>query len=114
MGRLAQTLGRHMGISYELYNAPDEKAMMNQWDKAYSLPIDTPNNVKSKLSLKYPSIDKWEVSETVNPPASNPYTKYHYALGSNNCNSREEYIEITLVEHIDGYIHWISVSRLGP
>ena len=103
-----------MSISYELYNAPEERASMNTWDKAYSMPIDTPENVMKKLSSVYPRIKKWSSRERWSTDPSNPYVASYYTLGENNCDPRNEYIDINIIQHSDGFIHWISIRKGSP
>ncbi len=87
---------------------------MNQWDKSYSFPIDIPENIKKKLYELFPSITEWIISEYKNDNNLMPYTFFHFTLGNNNCDQNEEYIEITLVEHEDGNIHRIRITRGSP
>jgi hypothetical protein len=106
-----------VGISYDLYNAPSEWAKMNTWGEAHSLPIGSPKEVKQKLEQLYPNrITKWDYHDysKYNTKTGSPYVGAYSTLGTDNCAIGNEYIDLSVTEHIDGKIHLISVARGSP
>lgn len=102
-----------MSITYELYDAPEERAKMSDWDKDYSMPIGMPEDMKQSLEQSYPRIRDWEVSRNENA-ANSTFAVCHTALAVDNCCLENEYIEIYLYENSDGYIHHVRVGRGSP
>jgi len=100
-----------VGITYELYNAPEEQAKMSSWDKHYSEPLGVPNDMKRALRSKYPRLKEWEEYRY---GADVDLVAAHSASGTDNCNPNNEYLDITLYEHQDGYIHSVRVTRGSP
>lgn len=103
-----------MSISYELYNAPSKYAQMNEWGKDESLPIAKSQEVKDKIMRLYPRIKQWNRYEDNSTSPLFDYPVRYFALGVNNCSIEEEYLDITISEHRDGYIHFISVRKGSP
>lgn len=102
-----------MGISHYLYNAPQGHSGMHA-DGDESLPIAKAEEVKNRISPLFPELGHWEKhEENVTHPSYN-YPNFYSALGRNNCNPNNEYLDITLMEHGDGYIHIIDVDRASP
>lgn len=103
-----------MSIAYELYNAPPEHAQMNKWEKDESLPIGPSLEVMQKIMMLYPRIKKWDRSENIYASPVYDYPVGYSALGENNCSSENEYLDLSLSEMSDGYIHFINVRKGSP
>lgn len=105
-----------MSISYELYNAPADKAMMNEWDKDYSYPIERPDAVIRRLEALFPRIKNWQHQgwKEYDQAQEKTFVGSYSALAEDNCNPENEYIDVSLIEHRDGFIHWISITKGSP
>jgi hypothetical protein len=103
-----------MSITFNLYNAPSEHALMNKWGKDESLPIGTPLEVKQRIMNIYPRIKKWDRYENSHSSPLFDYPVFHSALGENNCSLENEYLDLSLSENRDGYIHFIDVRKGSP
>jgi len=102
-----------MGISYYLYNAPQGHLGMHA-DGDESQPIAKPSEVKNRIMRLYHRIKYWDKHEdtTVDPSYNYPVT--YSASAIDNCKPNSEYLDISLMENGDGYIHIIDVNRGSP
>lgn len=103
-----------MGVSFDLYNAPADKTDMKQWDKDYSLPIDSPNTIMKILQKMYPRIIEWDVRSIPTFSGAQSHEKSHSLLVVDNCRNDNEYIDINLHECSDKKIHMITLYRASP
>lgn len=89
---------------------------MNDWDKDYSYPIECPDALMKRLEVLFPRIKIWKYLDwkECNLARENPFVGSYSTLGEDNCNPENEYFDVSLIEHLDGLIHWISVTKGSP
>lgn len=87
---------------------------MHEWDCDKSLPIAKPKEVQDRIMSLYPRISHWERYENNHSSPLFDYPVSYSALGADNCSANTEYLDITIMQNRDGYIHFISVRKGSP
>lgn len=103
-----------MSISYELYNAPPGYSRINEWEKDESLPIARPEEIKDRIMRLYSRISSWSKFEDSQTSPLWNYPISYSTIVSDNCSPEKEYLDITIMEHKDGYIHFVSARGASP
>lgn len=103
-----------MSLCYDLYDTASNNPYVNEWDKDRSLPIAPAAEVQRRIMRLYPQIAGWRRDENTFTSPQFDYPVSYSDLGSGTCSPDEEYLDITLLENRDGFIHFISARSASP
>ena len=99
-----------VSINYYLYRAPAQHKGMHE-DGDESIALGKPEAIKSKLMQLFPQISSWEQHENSLVDSSFNYPIFYNSIIKENCVSGIEYVDITLMEHGDKFIHIIDITN---
>ena len=103
-----------MSISYKIYNSDPEHSDMSKWECDHFGEIGMPDNVITSLNhLFLPRKLAWDYSSS--NTGTTPYVGYYSALiTGEKIDTEQEYIDLKLTVHKDGYVCEISARKASP
>jgi len=99
-----------VGITIFLYKAPKtHKGIHEDGDESFA--IGKPEIIKKRVMDIFPRIEGWSKYENDLVHPSYNYPLSYNSIVNGNCEPNNEYIDISLMENGDGYIHIIDVTK---